>query len=460
MSTLPSQPAPIDVLILGAGFTTDNRGVAALACGTLASIYHSFPNATVAFLDYAKTPAIYPFRHQNRVHPIGFVALRFSKNVFCANHVLRLLLTAVFVQLLPQEQRTKLITRNPWLRAIARADLIGALSGGDSFSSLYGLRRLLYVSLPQLLVLALRRPLTLLPQSYGPFQHWSSRYVARKILRGAARIFSRDVAGLETIRALAPDAASRAAFAYDMGFALEPHTPPPPLAQTLADLHRRGQVVGLNVSGLLYNTEASPGNPFNLTESYRTLMKGLVEELVLKKGVTIILIPHVLGAGGESDVTASQDLMSRLSANVSSSVTIIGENCDQHEVKYVIGQCHFFIGARMHACIAALSQSVPAVALAYSDKFAGVLASIGDGYSLVDLRTTKATQVFATIAQAYDQRTELSSKLEMRRLVVLRSVLEFFRAQNLIAAESKGPVDQRIFPWYTEPAPSRQDPCL
>ena len=45
--------------------------------------------------------------------------------------------------------------------------------------------------------------------------------------------------------------------------------------------------------------------------------------------------------------------------------------------KAVIGQCDFFIGSRMHACIAALSQGVPCVGVAYSMKFAGVFDTVG-----------------------------------------------------------------------------------
>ena len=46
-------------------------------------------------------------------------------------------------------------------------------------------------------------------------------------------------------------------------------------------------------------------------------------------------------------------------------------------MKYLIGQCDFFVGSRMHSCIAAVSQCVPAVSIAYSDKFIGVMATLG-----------------------------------------------------------------------------------
>jgi len=43
---------------------------------------------------------------------------------------------------------------------------------------------------------------------------------------------------------------------------------------------------------------------------------------------------------------------------------MIGWPYGPSETKFLIGHCDFFVGARMHACIAAVSQYVPAVTLA------------------------------------------------------------------------------------------------
>ena len=43
---------------------------------------------------------------------------------------------------------------------------------------------------------------------------------------------------------------------------------------------------------------------------------------------------------------------------------MIAHEYDQHAIKSIIGRCDFFIGSRMHACIAALSQKIPTAAVA------------------------------------------------------------------------------------------------
>jgi colanic acid/amylovoran biosynthesis protein len=422
-----STTAAPDVLILGAGFDTGNRGVAALACGTLAAIFHAWPRAHVALLDYSKTPRTQVIRVGDVTHSVGLVPLRFSKNLFLPNHIARLLATAALLRLLPENSRITRINANPWLRPIAQAKVIGALSGGDSFSDLYGFRRLLYVSLPQLLVIVMGRPLVLLPQSFGPFRSWLARGLARQIIRNAAHIYTREMDGLDCIRRLAPDAEPRASIAYDMGFALEPHAPAdhvwPPAAPSL--LGRT--LIGVNVSGLLYREGESPGSNFGLRAPYAALMREIVTTLAARDNCTIVLIPHVFGTGGESDVTAALQLWHSLPDPVAREVLVLTHELDQHEVKYIIGQCELFVGARMHACIAAISQAVPCVALAYSDKFRGVLSQLGNPQLVVDLRNENQVRIIATIIHALLMRQTLRANLETRNPGILRNVLDFFR---------------------------------
>jgi colanic acid/amylovoran biosynthesis protein len=105
----------------------------------------------------------------------------------------------------------------------------------------------------------------------------------------------------------------------------------------------------------------------------------------------------------------------------------IAEPLNERELKWVIGRTQFFIGSRMHACIAALSQCVPAVGLAYSAKFLGVFESAGVGRTIVDLRKCDAAEVVASVARAWMQRTELRGELQERVASLQSMVPETFR---------------------------------
>ena len=80
-------------------------------------------------------------------------------------------------------------------------------------------------------------------------------------------------------------------------------------------------------------------------------------------------------------------------------------------MKHIIGQCDFFLGSRMHACIAALSQTVPAVAIAYSRKFLGVMETIGVEDIVVDPQSMTADEILHAIARIYQHKDELHRRL-------------------------------------------------
>lgn len=77
---------------------------------------------------------------------------------------------------------------------------------------------------------------------------------------------------------------------------------------------------------------------------------------------------------------------------------------DQFEIKGIIGCFDFFIGSRMHACIAAISQKVPTAAVAYSKKFNGVFESIGLGHMVVDARLLDMDEAINRIITLHQNR--------------------------------------------------------
>lgn len=431
------------VVLLGAGFDTGNMGVAALASGTIASALDAFPNARIYLLDYGREAKVYDIRHREMTFKAELINLRFSKQLFLPNNIARLLGTALWLRLLPPAARQTFIDRNRWLSAIQAGDIIVAISGGDSFSDIYGLRRLLYVTLPQLLVLILQRPLVLLPQTYGPFKSRVARTMARFVLKRAHRIYSRDMPGLDVVRELIADSGPPAEFAYDMGFALEPQAPPQTTVASLSRLKDGRPLVGLNVSGLLYVGGYTGNNMFGLKADYRKLLSLIVEYFVGRLDCNVILIPHVFGGGQESDSRAAEEFWGGLPSNLKSRVHCLEGRFDHHQIKYIIGQCDFFLGSRMHACIAALSQCIPSVALAYSKKFLGVMRSIDMESVVADLSENDEAQVIARVAEAYTSRTRTRERLETSIPGVKRKILGLFsqlgpleKTQSAVQADS------------------------
>src|SRR4030042_3190896 len=286
----------MSIFLLGAGFTTGNMGVAALASGTIASLYYSFPKAKIFIMDYSKTPANYTVRHPLGETKVELVSLRYTKRVFLPNSIVRLIATSLLALLIPGDHRKKrFLKRNPYLAKLNEATWVVSIAGGDSFSDIYGFGRLLYVALPQLLALLLRKPLIQLPQTHGPFKKAIARWIARFLLLHSSRVFSRDRASLSVVEELTKGRTQRLAmFAFDMGFAAMPIPPGEDVGFDPDEIKKQGTLVGLNVSGLLYIGGYNGENMFGLKCDYRTTIQYLIKYFMNCENVQVLLVPHVL----------------------------------------------------------------------------------------------------------------------------------------------------------------------
>jgi polysaccharide pyruvyl transferase WcaK-like protein len=429
----------LTVGLLGASFETQNFGVAALLCGAVASICDTHPNAHLFIVDYAKRPAKYQVVFHKGSASIDLLNIRFSKRFYLKNNIARLLAAACLIRLLPSPRwKARFLSQCDLLRAICEADVIGAIAGGDSFSDIYGNWRLIYVALPQILALLLDKPVILLPQTLGPFKSPFSRLLARQILRRVQKVYSRDNEGLNTVSDVLRGNHSRVSFCYDVGFVMEPQISEERIPPWLAQLTPNTELIGLNVSGLLHMGGYSQKNMFGLQVDYRTLMHELADYFVRKHSAHIMLVPHVLGLGenSESDVIACRKVYEQANPTTRKHLHLLEDRYDQHELKALIGKCCFFIGSRMHACIGALSQCVPALGLAYSKKFSGVFETIGVGDLVIDLRTQQSCSITETVASLYDRRMEFQNRLEAQIPEVRKAIFSLF---NRIRQDSPEP---------------------
>lgn len=426
------------VCLLGASLNTGNMGVSALAAGTVTSALSAFPDGRVFLLDYGREPANYVV--QGPTGPVGveLVNIRFSKKFFLRNNIARLLAVAFFVGLLPHRKwRRFLLERNPYLKRILDADVVASIAGGDSFSDIYGFSRLLYVALPQLLVLELGKSLVLLPQTLGPFRSIWAKLIARHILRKASVVYSRDLTSLQETEKLLGRQKGKSRFSHDMAFVLEPVKPEAAKLEGLPSRDGAAPLVGINISGLLLMGGYSRDNMFGLKPDYARLLREVIEYFVQEHGANVLLVPHVFGEGSESDSVACAALYDELRSRCGGRLYLLPGTFNQHEIKYVVGQCDFFIGSRMHACIAAVSQSVPAVCLAYSRKFIGVMESIGCAELVVDLCKSDNEAALGVIRHVFATRSRVRDVLHERIPKAREAVLNLFLAEGIAAGADR-----------------------
>jgi polysaccharide pyruvyl transferase WcaK-like protein len=162
---------------------------------------------------------------------------------------------------------------------------------------------------------------------------------------------------------------------------------------------------------------------------YAAFLPHLVAALLREHPGELWLVPHTFAERGnvENDDEASDKLRNALPVELRGRVRLVTGDYDQHEFKWIIGQCEFFIGSRMHSCIAALSQGIPCVGVAYSMKFAGVFESVGMEEWVVNGRATTNEEAVAKLLSLYRRRNGVRSELLIRADHARERLTEIFR---------------------------------
>jgi len=426
---------PKRIGLLGASFDTGNMGVSALAESAIKCILHRWPDAEVTLLDCdtGRLADEHRLKIGDKDLCIRELPIRFCKNVFLENHFLVLCLYALLFKVFRWEKFKRFCARrNASLRSIIQMDLVADITGGDSFSDIYGMRRFVLGFLRKWLMLFYGKPLVMLPQTYGPFKRSLAKTMAKYILRKSKVIYSRDKNSVDYAKILLgnQDSHGKVHFCPDVGFILDARRPEKMDIGILEEIRKKDTiVVGLNVSGLLFNGGYSRNNMFGLKTDYRELIYAVIEMLLKDKKVAVLLIPHVFPPVGyevESDPDACLKVYEQLHQQYPGRLFLVKGGYDQGEIKYIIGLCDFFIGSRMHSCIAALSQCIPAVGIAYSKKFEGVFESIGLGHCVADARSFSEKEVLEKIEYVFERKEQIQEHMKQSIPQINEDILNIF----------------------------------
>lgn len=399
--------------IIGVSLDSENMGVQALAHGAIKLVKKSIEDCELIIIDYGAIPKEYSIWTENEIVQAKLLNLKFSKNVFLKNNVAFLLILALLSKIFPSAMRKYILKFNKYLKEIYQLKYALAISGGDSFSDIYGIKRLLYVSFPQLIIITCGIPLIQLPQTIGPFKNKFSKKIANFILRRSRNIFVRDDASRELALKLSGHE-SQVQFCYDIGFILDAKKPKS-LPESIEPKKEnfRGTLIGLNISGLLYMGGYKRDNAFGLKINYPEFIPKLIDYLIEEQKCNLLLIPHVFGQSdqSESDWVVCSKVFFEKRKQFGNRIDFASGKYDQNEIKFIIGKCGFFIGSRMHSCIAALSQNVPTIAISYSRKFFGVFESLDLQELVIDPRVAEEEQILERIQKAISERSKLKEKI-------------------------------------------------
>jgi polysaccharide pyruvyl transferase WcaK-like protein len=371
MSSVPAA-RPIRVVLIGFSTRSDNLGVGAL---------------TVSQVDILRSIA----RDLGRSIEITVVDPKGPRTPYVEGPDIRIV----------DLDRSLMVSPAGYLALARRADLVIDIGAGDSFADIYGTGRLRRMFVLKFLTHLAGTPLVLAPQTIGPFTRGWSKRLALASIRRSAIVATRDALSTQALRELGYD--GTVVEASDVALRL-PYEPAPP--RPAGGPPR----VGINISGLLMNGGYTRKNEFGIVLDYHRLIRDLIG-FFRAEGAEVHLVAHVLPEDParthiEDDFAACADLATAFPGTV-----LAPRFASPSTAKTYIADLDFFVGARMHACIAAFSAGVPVVPMAYSRKFAGLFGSLGYDRT-VDCAAETGDVIWTKVVAAWADSSEVAGETE------------------------------------------------
>ncbi len=307
-------------------------------------------------------------------------------------------------------------------KAFKSSDLIVDFTGGDSFSDIYGNKRFRFATFIKYLAIKSKTPLLLGPQTYGPYKSKINRKAAAYVIKKARWVFARDLTSANLAKELSGKDID---VTLDVAFRL------PFKKRELKNNEKT--LVGINISGFLW--EGGYDHLNNVTKvDYQEYCKKIVEYLCSKGNYQIYLIPHVGtkdATGRENDLAACLAIKNKYAETI-----IVNDITTPMDAKGIISAMDIFIGARMHATIAAISSGVATIPFSYSRKFEGLFNYLN--YPYVISGKTETTEAAITKTEKWiENKAELDCSVKIAQEHIqtqkddfLNKLVQIFRKIN------------------------------
>lgn len=306
------------------------------------------------------------FRENQKVNPYKNV------KIVCQEKNLKEKILPVFQTILYKFSKRNRFLEKGIFKYYKNCDLVLDLNG-DSYSSIY--KKATYRACLKILIAhALKKEIVFLPQSFGPFETTFSKMFFKYTLKRVNKIFYRE---RYTKKLLEDLKIENCYFFYDSAFYLN-HEESEKNRKKIKQNDKRTVGVCLSESISDYSRKSSD------YQKYINIFHNFISEF--DKSFNFILIPHVYQdwKAGKDDRLIHRKLKKSLEENNRIAIDSIEEDLNPRELKWLISQCDFFIGSRMHSNIAALSMDTPCIAISYSHKYKGIMEIFSMGKYVIE----------------------------------------------------------------------------
>jgi polysaccharide pyruvyl transferase WcaK-like protein len=237
--------------------------------------------------------------------------------------------------------------------------------GGDNITLDYGLESLIWHIRFAQHAQRLGKKVMVWGASIGPFntEPTAEKFVA-DFLKSTLSVTVRETISEQYLKAIG--VTDNVALVADGAFVMTPE----PVDISAYWPSKGNAVLGFNISPLIQKFRPAGENK----EVLQNEVVAFIQHTLDSSDTSIVLIPHVDpldGVENNSDTYYMREIM-QMCGNYGKRLTMVPNTLNAAQLKFVLSQCTYFIGARTHATIGALSCLVPTISIAYSIKAKGL----------------------------------------------------------------------------------------
>jgi len=379
------------ILIVGAT-CSKNNGSAAMVISATKVLKDYFPNSSFTLL------SIFPVLDSKNCGAYNLNVVGFNSSI---SGLLLSFIRSIIWKVFHQNR----IIGDGFLKEFVDSDIVIDLSG-DSFSDDSTILDSIICCYRILLCLILNKPIVIYAQSIGPFKTTFTKFLSKYCLNKVDLLIARDEITVEYLKKIGIK--NKIYFTADSAFLLNA-TPYEELKGILIKEKiyvNEKPIIGISTSQHIYDLTLNNGE-----SPYVRLMVEIVDYLTEKLNAQVILVPHVTNNERPVDDRFVGAKIYQMAKN-KNNIKLINNEYSPEILKGIIGLCDLFVGARMHANIAATSMGVPTLAIAYSHKAYGIMRMLDVEKYVLDFKIMNFNDMKARIDDLWDHRIEVSNRLK------------------------------------------------
>ena len=284
----------------------------------------------------------------------------------------------------------------------------GLLQTYGGLSSTYSMYFWVY---PILLANQMKKPVYVMPNSFGPFKGPFVKYIARAALKKCKVLTSRESLSQNMVK---KDLGIQIQNCPDLAFSLP---------KSNLDKEKVYQRFGLPIDKKLVAITMRPyrfpgtSNPEEAYNQFKNEMAVFIEWLY-DQGYMPVIVEHTLAVNAhENDGACIKDVIKKIDHNKYRIVSDPAYDC--YDLKCIYGYCDYIVGTRFHSVIFSFGSDVPGIAIAYTgNKSQGIMHDMGLDDYVVQIGDVKAQLLEEKFSSLVNNEIEIVSKIHNYRNLV------------------------------------------